>query len=75
MKIHVDGGAIIRNRKAPEGAKLEPVFMVDDGKATRWGHSVEFSGPCSLTYDPYNPTNLGAVAWVEVPDDVKVTLT
>ncbi|MGB3695559.1 MAG: hypothetical protein WA865_23010 [Spirulinaceae cyanobacterium] len=70
--IHVNGGAIGRNRKREENNELETVISVKQNKANHCGHEVDIYGPCHLTYSPNKPKHGGARLWIETYAEVEV---
>lgn len=68
--IHVNRSHIAMNAK-DEGDR--PVYTVKIGKLTRYAREVLIHGPSRLVYDG-TQLKCGARAWIEVSDDVELSL-
>lgn len=66
-RIHVNRHHIAANRK--DGGD-RPCFTVKTYKTNDYAHRVEIHGPCEMVYNPDNPLNCGAVAWMETKAEV-----
>ncbi|MGB5971338.1 MAG: hypothetical protein WA865_07680 [Spirulinaceae cyanobacterium] len=70
--IHVNGGAISRNKKKTKLEELEAVISVKHNQANHYGHEVDIYGPCRLTYSYDKAKYGGARLWIETYAEVEV---
>jgi len=66
--IHVNQAILRRNMKS---GTSEPCLIVRNYKHTEYASSVIINGPSKVVYQPHQPLNCGARAWVETQSDVK----
>ena len=69
--VHVYQQRIRQNINKP-AADREPPVIVREGKAVRYGNTVEITGPSRLVYSPDKPLKCGARVWLETASEVLV---
>lgn len=66
--IHVNRQLIAMNAK--DGQK-RPVYIVKEGKTTKYAQEIEINGPSKLVYNG-SQLNCGARAWIETNSDINI---